>query len=121
MKRSILNKCIKMAHESYDRKYKMCAIIVDKKNNVLSVGFNSYEKSSPLQKKYSEKFGNSHKIYNHAEINAISKIPYGKTPSAIYVARVNNFGEPRLAKPCSVCRKAIDDLKIENIYFTKGE
>lgn len=118
MKSNILQKAIQLAHESYSRKYKICAIITNKKNNILSVGFNSFEKSSPLQKKYADRCGFFDKIYSHAEINAIIKLPYGKIPHAIYIARVNNFGKPMNSSPCEICTLAIKDLKIKKVYHT---
>lgn len=116
----LLNKAIELAKslKSQDR-YKLSAIVTDKKNNILSFGVNSYKKTHPTQAYYAEKVGKYNSIFLHAEIDAVSKIPYNKKPYAIYIARVGKTGEPRLAKPCKICNKAIKDSGIEKIYYTK--
>jgi tRNA(Arg) A34 adenosine deaminase TadA len=54
----------------------------------------------------------------HGEIDAIIKIPYGSKPFSIYVARVTPSGKIKLAKPCPICSKALQDIGIKNIYYT---
>ena len=88
----MLNKAIKLAHFNLDWKFRLCAIVTDKKRNILSVGINSYNKTHPTQAYYAEKYGNKDRIFLHAEIDALTKIPYGKKPYAIYIARVNKQG-----------------------------
>lgn len=39
----------------------------------------------------------------------------------IYVARVNNNGDPVLSKPCATCQKAIEDAKIKRVVYTETE
>ena len=41
--------------------------------------------------------------------------------STIYVSRINNRGEPRLARPCGMCYKLIQSVGISRIIFTTNE
>lgn len=120
MNQKIMNKCIELANTINNKKQNICAIIVDKRDRILSVGYNSYQKSNPLQKKYADRVGKIWSIFNHAEISAIEKLN-GGIPYAIYVSRVNKNGKPRLSKPCSICALAIQEIGIkeENIFYTR--
>jgi deoxycytidylate deaminase len=115
----MLNKAIKFASQIKSDKYRLCAIITDKKDNILSIGYNSYIKTHPRQAYYAEKTGNSHRIFLHAELDALVKIPYGLVPSSIFIARVSKNKKPLLAKPCEICLMAIQDAGIKNIYYTR--
>lgn len=118
MKNDILQKTIELAKNSKSIQEKICSIIVNKKGLILSIGYNSYKKTHPLQKKYARKTGNNNKIYLHSEISCIIGLSYDSKPYAIYVARVNNNGEPLLARPCAICELAIKEAGIKNIYYT---
>lgn len=111
------------------KQFHIGAIIVYKKD-ILSVGFNE-SKTSPVQMKYNQyrnldgKDNNCiyHKI--HAEVNAISKIPYFAyennfdfSKASIYIWRSHKSGTRGLSRPCPACMKAITDLGIKNIYYT---
>ena len=52
-------------------------------------------------------------------MDALRKIPYGKKPYAIYVARAGANRDKRLAKPCNICQQAIEEAEIKEIYYTK--
>ena len=115
----MLNKALKYVFNSKNKdKFNLCAIITDKKRSILSIGWNSYSKTHPTQAYYAEKIGNENRIFIHAEIDALIKIPYGKKPYAIYVARANKDGKPLLAKPCLICSEAIKGAGIKKIYYT---
>ena len=118
MNNSILQKAISIAQDLPDQKYKLVAIITDKKGKILSIGKNSFSKSHPTMAYYAEKMGNKHRIYLHAELHALIKLNNTCDPYAIYVVRVNNQGEPLLAKPCEICQQAISDSGIQEIYYT---
>jgi len=113
----ILDKAIEIASLLEGNKYKLCAIITDKRNKILSIGCNSFVKTNPLQKKYADRLGEPDKMYVHAEMGAIINLPYGSKPHNIYVARVNR--KPLLAKPCAICQLAIKEAGIQNIYYTR--
>ena len=114
----ILDKAIEIASLLEGNKYKLCAIITDKRNKILSIGVNSFVKTNPLQKKYADRLGEPDKMFIHAEIGAIINLPYGSKPHNIYVARVNRK-KSFLAKPCPICQLALKEIGIENIYYTK--
>ena len=117
-KNDIIQKGIKIASKLPDQKFKLVAIITDKKGRVLSIGKNSFTKTSPRQAYYAEKCGNRHKIYLHAELDAIIKLKYTDNPYAIYIVRINKKNEPVLSKPCKICQQALKDIKIKKIYYT---
>lgn len=114
----ILQKAIEIASLRKEEKMRFCSIITDKRNFILAIGFNSYTKTHPKQKFYSNKTGCEQKIFLHSEIDALIKLPYGSKPYSIYIARVNNKNKPVLAKPCKICEKALKDFNIKNIYWT---
>lgn len=122
----------RMEAESSDyKRFHMGAVIVYKKH-IIGRGHNS-DKSHPMQKEYNRKYrtfnnvgGNFIADSLHAEISAISSIPYTvginvDWPKAkIYVYRISHgtklgYG---LAKPCPACMNALRDLGIKNIYYT---
>lgn len=117
MKNKILQKATELALELPSGKHRLCAIVTDKRNKIISIGLNNYNKSHPRQAYYAEKHGNKHKIYLHAEMDALIK-SRGKGEK-IYIARVGLSGEKRLARPCKICYNAIKDSGIKNIYYTK--
>ena len=118
----MINKAIKLALKSKQKnKFNLCAIITDKKGNVVSIGYNSYSKTHTTQAYYAEKSGNIHRIFLHAEIDALTKIPYGIKGHSIYIARLDKSGKSALARPCPICRMALQDANIKNIYYTQGK
>lgn len=115
----MINKAIKIANMiSSDYKHRLCAVITDKKGKILSVGTNSYTKTHPIQHYYAKCCGNEERIYLHAEMSAIVSLPYNSKPHAIFIARVNGSGKSMLAKPCKICKHAINDTGIEKIDYT---
>jgi len=114
----MLNRCLHIAKQVQNKKQNICAIITNRKGNVLSIGTNSYSKSSPLQKRYADRVGAVNKIFNHAEIDAIKKLPYASKPYNIFVARVSKEGYSLPCRPCEICSLALRETKIFNIYHT---
>jgi len=112
----MLNMAIEIARNIPYHKYRIACIVTNKRGRILSVGKNSYTKTHPRQAYYAQKSENKHKIYLHAEIDALCRCD-GK-PYAIYVARVNRKGMPGLAKPCDICRMAIRDMGIKKVVYT---
>lgn len=94
------------------------AIIYDKRGNVLSIGKNSYVKTHPYQAKLARELGEHHKIFLHAEIDAILKCQNINKAHKISIFRVNRLGKYGLAKPCKICQSAIDKTKIKIIEHT---
>lgn len=116
----MLKKAIQLAKESPKKKYRFCSIITDKRNRILSIGFNSFRKTHPLQYKMAKLCGNEDKMYLHSEVAAIVALDYGAKPHNIYIARTNSAGtKSLLAKPCEICEKIIAQTSIKKIYYTK--
>lgn len=106
--------------------------VIAYKHKIIGSGHNS-DKTHPMQEKYNElyrTFNNANgcaiKHSLHAEISAISSIPFvvGKevdfSKAKIYIYRVA-IGKPKgygLSKPCPACLNAIKDLGIKDIYYT---
>jgi deoxycytidylate deaminase len=85
---------------------------------LLSVGFNSYVKSHPLQKKYAEMVGHSPlRDKLHAEIQAIIRAK-GKEIYKIVIERYNKNGNPVNAMPCPICQLAIKEAEIKRVEYT---
>ena len=78
-------------------KQDITAIIYDKKGRVLSIGKNSYTKSHTMMHTHANKVGLPHKIFQHAEVNAIVKCRDLSKAYKISVFRYNKQGKPLLA------------------------
>lgn len=100
------------------KKYNITAIIYDRKDNILSIGKNSYVKTHPLQAKYAHQCGEPQKIFLHAEIDAIVKCKNLNKAYKIVVFRYYEDGTPAMAKPCKVCRQAIRKTPIQYVEHT---
>lgn len=100
-------------------KYNIAAFSYDKKGRVIQKRMNNYNRSHPLQKYFAEKSGCSHsdhKIYLHAEVNAL--IHSSRQVHKLVIARVDQMGNPALAKPCPICREAIKAYGVSIIEYT---
>lgn len=93
------------------------AIVVDKKDNILTEGYNSYTKTHPLQAHYANMVDLPEKVFLHAEISALVKVRYGK-PYKLYIARVDAYGNTMLAAPCPICQEAIKQAGIKSVEYT---
>lgn len=109
--------------------------VITYKNKIIGSGYND-DKTHPLQQRYNELYrdfntnnGNFVKHSIHAEISAISSIPYvvGKeadfNKAKIFVYRICP-GKPRgygNAKPCEACIHAIADMGIRDVFFTDDD
>lgn len=109
-----INEAKKIAGNS-NLKYKIGAVITDKKGNIISYGFNQ-SKSHPKQAMYATMAGSPRKQCLHAEIHALIKCR--EEPHTIYVVRVSHDGKLRLAKPCEVCDLAIRVSTIKRVVYS---
>lgn len=98
--------------------YELKATIFDKKGRVVSIGKNSYIKTHPFQSKLAEKVGLPYKEYLHAEVLAVIRAR-GRGHS-IHIERYGEKGEPRNAKPCPICERAIKEAGLKEISYTIG-
>lgn len=94
------------------------ALVYDKRGRLLSMGRNSYVKTHPLQAKIAEEVGEEHKIYLHAEVDALIKVKNWNKAHKIVVTRFNKYGETMLAKPCKVCERMIKLAGIKEVEHT---
>lgn len=94
------------------------ATIFDKKGRVISIGKNSYVKTHPKQARHAKKVGLDHKVFLHAELDAIIKCRDITRAHLILVARVTRNGKYGNAKPCPVCQSAIEEAGIKNVEWT---
>ena len=51
----------------------------------------------------------------HAEVRAMRRAGFPKK-ATVYVARINNFGESRLSKPCASCQEVLDAFHCKVVY-----
>lgn len=119
----------KEAYQSdFDGFHTGCVIVY--KHHIIGAAANS-DKTHPMQARYNQyrdfnKTKSCIKHSLHAEIAAISTIPYtiGKeidwSKVKVYIYRISpgkefGFG---LAKPCPACQEALKDLGIQHIYYT---
>lgn len=100
------------------KKQDITAIIKDKRGRVLSIGKNSYTKSHTLMHTHANKVGLPHKIFLHAEADAVIKCKDLSKAYKIEVYRFNNEGKPLLAKPCVVCESLLKSTPIKIIEHT---
>lgn len=97
-------------------RYRVSAIVLDKRDRVIATGVNSYEKTHPLQARLSKKIGLHEKVYLHAEIDALIKCR--RQGYKIYVCRIDHEGNTLMAKPCPICEMAIKEAGIKVIEHT---
>jgi deoxycytidylate deaminase len=94
-------------------KHSLTAVVFDKRGRPLSVGRNSYTKTHPIQAKAAAATGNPHRIYLHAEIDAIIKLDNPSKAYKIVVFRYDKKGNPANAKPCDACMSLINKLNLK--------
>ena len=99
-------------------KKRVYAIITDKRGRIVSESANSYVQTHPMQKRLGVASGKPQAEFLHAEMAAI--IRSKGAGHSIYVARVDSNNNPRMAKPCAICQKAIElHGNLRNIYWTE--
>ena len=97
---------IKLA-KTVEGRYRVAAIILDKKDRIVSWGVNSYSQTHPIMAKYAKVCGNDLKVFIHAEVSALIKSK-GKGYK-IFVCRIDNSDRVCIAKPCPICEMAIKE------------
>lgn len=104
--------------------HQLTAIIYDKRKRILSIGENSYIKTSTIMYKFGRKVGITNRLFLHAEAAAILKLTYSERLRArsIFVSRYSKSdGRPMLAKPCAICQNMIETMlpNIKSITWTE--
>ena len=92
---------------------------------VISIGCNS-NKTHPTQKFYNRYREESDNMLPklHAEINCLNQLKHLNINFAkvkLYIYRIGNDREFRMARPCPSCMAAIKDLGIRDIYYTTND
>ena len=99
------------------RRQHIIAECYDKRGRLLSVGYNSYTKTHPIQAYFASKVGHYHRQFLHAEIAAILRAK-GKSIHRIVVKRYSCSGLPANAAPCPICQEAIKAFGIKEVIYT---
>ena len=117
MKSSVVNWLTAICRDHCSHgKHNLVASVVHK-GVPISIGYNSYTKSHPLQLEIS---GHPQKIYLHAEVDAVNKALKQIDKNMLrrcdlYVIRLKKDGTYGASKPCENCSKYIDG-KLKNVY-----
>lgn len=100
-------------------KQSLTAIVKDKKGRILAIGRNSYVKTHPLMLKAARATGNNEKrLYLHAEVAALLKVPDWQKAHSMEVIRFTKDGKPALAKPCDCCQYILKQTGIKKVIHT---
>ena len=99
------------------KRYHILAKCYDKRKRVISVGENSYTKTSTIMSHFAEKAGLPDKLYWHAEGLALVRCK-DKVPHRLTVERYDNQGEQALAAPCPVCKEMIKTWGVKILEYT---
>ena len=100
-------------------KHKLKATCYDRKGRVISVAYNDYRKSHPIQAHFAKLSGRPEAVYLHAEIAALLRAKDDR-PFKIHIERYKKDGSPGLAKPCPACMLALKAYGIQQISYTIG-
>ncbi len=90
----------------------MLGSVIVKSGNVLSWATNKYRNPPWLDHLNAT---------THAEMAALRRCLPAARGGTIYIARVNNAGESRMARPCFSCMKGLTDAGLSCIVFTNAE
>jgi|SRR5882672_1983375 len=117
---SLRQECVNPRNHKISGRH-ICACLYDKRGKVVAAGINSFSKTHPLQ----EKFGNSsHKIFLHAEIDAVVKALRKKDDLSnlnLAIARVCRDGADGQAFPCDGCIDALKFYGVESVTYFDEE
>ena len=104
------------------KRYRIIARCFDYTGRQISIGFNNYNKTHPMQKFFAERVGQPNKIYLHAEIQALLRAQaQDKFVHTITVESYNSCGLMENAKPCEICRAALEFYKVRAVTYTTKE
>jgi deoxycytidylate deaminase len=94
------------------------ATAYDKRGRILSVAFNSYTKTHPLQKSFCFRAGmGTKRPFLHAELAALLKAGDHKVHT-LFVERYYRDGTPALSRPCGGCALAIKEFGVKHVIHT---
>jgi len=99
------------------------AMIIGPRGRTLSLGRNKL-KTHPIQAYWAKRLGKDHKIYLHAETDALIKAmnkhggPESVHDTDILVVRFNRYGETVSSKPCIICRHMLQAHGLRHVFHT---
>ena len=115
MNSKILQRCKKIARDTFEKKYRCNHVaLIFKGNKILAIGRNS-QKTHPKIKDY----GYQDFCRLHAELSACIK--FGKEDCSKYsmaVLRIDRNGHFNQSCPCESCKGVIRQLGFKKVYFT---
>lgn len=114
LREDYIDKVIDYAKHSV-AKFRHAAICLDKRGQIVSHATNS-RKTHPLQAEYAKRTGKEQKVSLHAEIAAL--IRARDDIETVVVARINKRGELRNSRPCPICRLALEEAQVNEIWFS---
>ena len=101
------------------KRYSIKATTYDRRGRIISVAYNDYYKTHPMQLEYAKKADQEYRQVLHAEVLAIIRAR-GKQIHKIKIERYDSQGNPKDAYPCPICSIAIKEAKIKFIEYTMG-
>ena len=99
------------------KRFEIKATCYDKRGKIVSVGYNSYKKSHPIQSHFARLACLPEKVYLHAEIAALLKAR-DKKVEKIKIERYDSKGNTVNAAPCPICRLAIKSWGVSYVEHT---
>jgi len=99
------------------------AMIIGPRGRTLSLGRNKL-KTHPTQAYWAKRLGKDHKIYLHAETDALIKAmnkhggPESVYDTDILVVRFNKDGDTVSSKPCIICRHMLQAHGLRHVFHT---
>lgn len=100
-----------------NKRHKLIAKAYDKKGNQLSVGFNDYDRTHPVQLHFAKLANSPKQTRLHAEIHALLRCR-DKVPFSVSVERYDYQGNPALARPCKICMIALREYGVRWVNYT---
>jgi len=114
LREDYIDKVIDYAKHS-EAKFRHAAICLDNKGRIVSWATNS-RKTHPLQAEYARRTGKEQKVSLHAEIAAL--IRARDDIETVVVARINKRGDLRNSRPCPICRLALEEAGVKEVWFS---
>jgi len=105
------------------------AMILGPRGRIMSLGRNKI-KTHPIQAYWAKRLGKDHKIYLHAETDALIKCmnkhggpdSNGRLESVydtdILVARFNKDGDTASSRPCDICAHMLQSYGLRHVFHT---
>jgi tRNA(Arg) A34 adenosine deaminase TadA len=107
----LVEQAIRVAETSQHKKWKLGAVMT-RGSTFLSSAPNKFRNHPWINHLHATR---------HAEMEAIRKCLNGTRGATIYVARVDQFGRSRLARPCSHCMKELYLAGVREVVYTTDD